>query len=169
MTDPLSASLEDYLEAILTLVESEGEAHVKDIAQSLDVAMPSVTGALRGLAGRALVNYRPYGPVTLTRQGRRAAEGVRQRHALLTAFLADILGLDGERAEENACRIEHVVDDVVLDRLAAYLEFARLCPLNAARWEGAFGRFCNSEPGSDECEKRLREALARITSKREAS
>jgi len=125
MKEALSASLEDYLEAILALVEEHEAAHVKDIAAKLGLTMPSVTGALRSLSERKLVNYRPYGAVTLTRRGREAAENVRRRHKVLKVFIEDILGLEGEVAQENACRIEHAVDQVVLDRLVAYLDSAK--------------------------------------------
>jgi len=164
VTEPLSASLEDYLEAVFHLEEAKESAHVKDIAKRLGVKMPSVTGALRSLAEKELVNYRPYEAVTLTRRGREIARDVSNRHTALTDFLTEVLGLDEASAQENACRIEHVVDDIVLERLAAYLDFARECPLCIANWEGAFGRFCRGDRG--DCEERLRQALERHRQRR---
>ena len=49
MAKKLSASLEDYLEAIAELCSKEGHAHSKEIAEKLSVKMPSVTEALRQL------------------------------------------------------------------------------------------------------------------------
>ena len=50
-TEPLSQSLEDYLEAIFHLIQENRVARVKDVAARLSVQMPSVTGALRSLSG----------------------------------------------------------------------------------------------------------------------
>ena len=62
----LSASQEDYLEAIWALIWTEGIARVGDIADRLDVSTPSVTGALKSLAKHKLVEYTPHKYVTLT-------------------------------------------------------------------------------------------------------
>ena len=69
----LSASLEDYLEAILNLGSENNFARSKDIAQLLGVSRASVTGALRVLKKKGLANYKPYDYVTLTKSGRVAA------------------------------------------------------------------------------------------------
>ena len=42
MLPHLTASLEDYLEAIAELISCEGHAHTKEIAKKLNVKMPSV-------------------------------------------------------------------------------------------------------------------------------
>ena len=72
----LSSSLEDYLEAIFNLTARNDVARSKDIADSLNVAKSSVTGALRTLAEKQLVNYKPYGYVTLTPPGRTVTASV---------------------------------------------------------------------------------------------
>ncbi len=160
MSEALSASLEDYLEAILGLLDGDGEAHVSDIAERLGVTMPSVTGALHTLAERKLVNYQPYSTVTLTSRGRRIAEGVSHRHQVFSTFFGRVLGLKGRIAEENACRLEHAIDDEVLERLGEYIAFVHQCPLGTCRWEGGFGYFCEHGRAVDDCEERLEQALA---------
>ena len=65
-SDNLSASLEDYLEAILNLTSESNVARSKDIAKLLSVSRSSVTGALRVLKKKGLANYKPYDYVTLT-------------------------------------------------------------------------------------------------------
>jgi len=72
----LSASLEDYLEAIWHVEAAKGAARAKDIADRLGVNASSVTAALQTLAERGLVNYAPYDIVTLTAAGRPAAVSV---------------------------------------------------------------------------------------------
>jgi len=162
----LSASLEDYLEAVLALVKRGEGAHVKDIADRLRVTKPSVTGALRNLAKKKLVRYRPYETVTLTRQGEEVAEQITMRHKVFTTFFQDVLGLDSKVADETACKMEHVVDEVVLERLAAYIHFAKECPLEAAKWEGGFGKYCEQGGRVGNCERRLENVLAKIHSEK---
>src|SRR5512142_1982408 len=89
----LSESLEDYLEAIYHLEREARVARAADIASRLNVSRPSVTGALRGLAERGLIHYVPYGTVTLTAEGRRAANAVVRRHSILKEFLEKVLSL----------------------------------------------------------------------------
>lgn len=116
----LSASLEDYLEAILHLERASRVARVSEIAEFLHVSRPSVTGALRGLTARGLVFHARYGHVTLTEDGRRIAEDVERRHLAVRDFLTLVLEIPVEKAETAACRMEHVLESEVLDRLVAY-------------------------------------------------
>jgi DtxR family Mn-dependent transcriptional regulator len=118
----LSASLEDYLEAIFILVQERRVARVKDIAERLGVQMPSVTGALRSLAKKGLVDHDPYSYITLTPKGERIARDLVRRHTVLTDFLTDFLGLDQGTAERNACEMEHAIEPIVLDRLVEFVE-----------------------------------------------
>ncbi len=71
-TIPLSENIEDYLETILALQTRNTVARSKDIAERLDIKRGSVTGMLKKLAARKLINYEPYGYVTLTPEGRKS-------------------------------------------------------------------------------------------------
>ena len=118
----LSASLEDYLEAILQLERSSRVARVSEIAGQLGVSRPSVTGALKSLAARNLVAHAPYGHVTLTEEGTRIALEVEQRHLAIKGFLVDVLGIPEERAETTACKLEHVLE---AETLAYFVSYAK--------------------------------------------
>ncbi len=118
----LTSSKEDCLEAIWALERQDGVARVRDIAARLDVGKSAVTAALKSLAKRELVNYDPYQFITLTDRGRELAKEVARRHQVLRRFMTEILGLEAEVAEANACRMEHVVDNVVLQRLIDFAE-----------------------------------------------
>ena len=122
MGQTLSASLEDYLEAIFHLVVEKRAARARDIARALAVSPPSVTGALRALAERGLINYAPYEVVTLTRRGRTAARAVIRRHEAFRRFFVEVLGVDAKDAENAACRMEHAVPSKILNRLIQFLE-----------------------------------------------
>ena len=119
----LSASLEDYLEAILNLSADEGHAHSKDIAERLDVARPSVTGALRTLKSKGLASYEPYGSVTLTKTGRTAAQKVARKHEIIKSFFVDVLGVDNKVAQNAACKAEHALGPEVISKLLSFSEF----------------------------------------------
>ena len=93
MTLRLSESLEDYLEAISELIAIEGHAHTKEIAEKLNVKMPSVTAALRQLDKMGCIVYNTHYPVQLTAVGKEIADQVVRRHRILKKFFGDILGL----------------------------------------------------------------------------
>jgi DtxR family Mn-dependent transcriptional regulator len=143
----LTSSQEDYLEAILYLVRKSRVARVRDIAGRLDVGMSSVTAALKSLAAKDLVNYDPYQFITLTDRGREVAERITARHELIRRFLTDVLGLDRDVAEANACRMEHAVDQVVLDRLRDLAQFVRQSAGSSGDGARAFPDYCAT--GSD--------------------
>ena len=144
----LSESMEDYLEAILSLVRANKVARVRDIAAALQVAMPSVTAALKTLAQRKLVNYQAYQFVTLTDRGNELAAQVARRHSDLSDFLVSVLGLSARDAQANACRMEHAMDEIVLRRLRQLADFINRCPLAGAAWIEQFKRSCRDEISS---------------------
>lgn len=119
----VSASQEDYLEAILHLTDENRVARSKEIAETLNVTKASVTGALRQLKANGLINHSPYSYVTLTDEGERIAREVTRRHRILADFLFRVLGLDEKSADENACRIEHAIDQDVLERLIEFVAY----------------------------------------------
>lgn len=122
MTQRLSESLEDYLEAIAELIAVEGHAHTKGIAEKLDVKMPSVTGALRQLEKLGYIVYNTHYPVMLTQEGKAVADQVMARHRVLKHFFGDILGLPLDKASDTACRLEHVVDEDTIRRFVLFSE-----------------------------------------------
>ncbi|MCK4627080.1 MAG: metal-dependent transcriptional regulator [Phycisphaerae bacterium] len=138
----LTRRLEDYLEAVLVLVQRNGVARVSEIAAATNVSKSSVTAALKHLADDGFVNHDPYQYVTLTPRGQATAQKVLDKHDLLTAFLAGVLNINASAAEENACRMEHVVDDVVLERMAMLAEFTRQCPMGGTEWMEKFSAYC---------------------------
>ena len=121
-TAALSASLEDYLEAILLLERASRVARVSEIAGQLGVSRPSVTGALKNLGVRRLVSHARYGHVTLTQEGAKIAVEVERRHLAIRDFLTCVLGIPDDRAETTACKMEHVLEPEVLAYFVAYTE-----------------------------------------------
>lgn len=122
---PISASLEDYLEAIYSIIEEKNCVKAVEISRMLGVGRSSVTEALKNLAEKNLVNYGRYDAISLTPQGEEAARGVIFRHNTLYEFFTNILDLRPDEAHENACRAEHVLSEDAMDRLVSFVEFHR--------------------------------------------
>ncbi len=139
--DALSASLEDYLEAIFELCKSGGIARSKDIAGRLSVSRASVTGALRSLCQKGLIDYKPYGYITLTEKGQAAASRVAGRHTVLESFFMDILGLDEQLAKESACKAEHALGQQVVGRLMDYIAFVSQKKAGQPKHRSQFQKF----------------------------
>ena len=103
-------SAENYLETILVLQQRNGSVRSIDIAAELEFSKPSVSVAMKNLREKGCITVDGDGIISLTPEGRRIAEGVYERHILFTQWLIS-LGVDPEVAEENACRIEHVISE----------------------------------------------------------
>ena len=123
-SEKISSSLEDYLEAIYNLSSGNNVARSKDIAGLLGVSQSSVTGALRSLSDKGLINYKPYGYITLTGKGQKAASWIARKHGIIKSFFVDILGVDPEVAQQAACRAEHAFGGEVITRLVHFIEFS---------------------------------------------
>jgi len=148
----LTTTQESYLEVIAELIRSAGAARVKDIAQRMGVAKSSVTVALRGLAKRKLVRYEPYRLVSLSEKGEALAERMQIRHQALRRFFTDVLDVDAQIADANACRIEHAVGDGVMQRLSCFVEFMFGSTVPANDLPEAFRHQCQDNQSEGQCE-----------------
>lgn len=144
ISEQLSDSLEDYMEAIFHIEVKKHAARAKDIAERLQVSNSSVTGALRLLSDKGLVNYAPYDIITLTPKGKEIAQNVVRRHKALLDFFVKILSIDQLEAEESACKMEHGVSTQILNRIRQFTEFLGTCPPESRTWLESFGAFCES-------------------------
>jgi DtxR family Mn-dependent transcriptional regulator len=151
MKTAITSNLEDYLETILFISRDTGEAHASDVAERMGVTRASVTGALRALAERGLITYQPYQPVTLTEEGRVAAQACADRHQFLHRFFRDHLGMENEEAEDVACRVEHAANATVLARLAEFSRFLDDCREVDLAWDEEGTLRCTREPVKEGC------------------
>lgn len=118
----MTASLEDYLEAVLMLSQSNSEVRLTDIAAMLNVSKPSANRAVNTLKQNGFLSHETYGAITLTPEGETYAASVLHRHKLLKHFLNDTLGVNEATAEEDACKMEHVMSAETIEKLYDYLE-----------------------------------------------
>ncbi len=153
MTDPqqLSASLEDYIEAIYHIITEKQVARGKDITARLAVSGASVTEALRALSRRGLINYAPYEVITLTNEGREIAEDVIHRHNSLKQFFTDVLAIEDALAEEGACKIEHTAPPEIINRMVDFIKFLEVCPRGGKDLITGFANFCQRGQTASNC------------------
>lgn len=153
LTDTLTASLEDYLEAIFHVIAEKQAVKPKDIAKRLKVSNSSVTGALRSLADKQLINYAPYDVISLTPTGKTAAKDVIRRHEVLRDFFVKVLAVEEVDADKAACQMEHSITKVILERFIQFAEFVEVCPRAGAKWIAGFGYHCDPGDTEKNCEK----------------
>lgn len=115
-------SMEMYLETVYILESNHGHAHGVDIAKHLGVSKPSVTKAMKYLKDQGFVNTQKYGTITLTDKGRELSEEIYSNHQLIEKFLEHSLKISAEQAGINACRIEHIVSNEMLEAIKNYLK-----------------------------------------------
>ncbi len=106
----IRASGEDYLEAILVLKKQRGMVRSVDVARHLGFSKPSVSHAVGLLRDEGLLTMDADSFLHLTKAGRTIAESIYDRHQFFTTRLVD-LGVEPELAEQDACRIEHVISE----------------------------------------------------------
>ncbi|MBN2655791.1 MAG: metal-dependent transcriptional regulator [Spirochaetales bacterium] len=110
-----------YLETILLLQKSHGHAHGVEVARELGVSKASVTKAMNRLQNEGFVEKEDYGAITLTAEGLKLSTSIYEKHRLLCAYLKHSLGVTQAVASENACRMEHIITDDLLDSISKYI------------------------------------------------
>ena len=126
----LHESAEDYLETILILFERNGQVRSIDIVNEMNFSKPSISIAMKKLRENGYIRMDVNGLITLTDAGREIAERIYARHKLLTKVLVSI-GIDEKKAAEEACKIEHDIDDETYDKIGAFYESYRAKVENA--------------------------------------
>jgi DtxR family transcriptional regulator, Mn-dependent transcriptional regulator len=127
-TGEVSSNSEEYLEWIYRLSREQEEVTTTDLARSLKVSPASVTGMLKRLVERGLINHRPYHGIELTAEGRTVALKIIRRHGLLERLFTDVLGVPWHMADAEASRLEHAITEDVEERIAHLLGNPRTCP-----------------------------------------
>ncbi|MBQ0018295.1 MAG: metal-dependent transcriptional regulator [Clostridiales bacterium] len=117
----IQQSAEDYLETMLILEKKHGYIKSIDIAKHLGVTKPSVSYAVKRLKESGYIRMDSNGPITLTPPGRVIAERTYARHTALVEFLY-LLGVEMELAEEDACKIEHVISNDTYLAICRYVD-----------------------------------------------
>lgn len=113
-------SEEMYLETILILQQKNAAVRSIDIARELNYSRPSVSRGVNLLQKKGFIAIEKNGLIRFTETGKAKAESVYERHRVITELLV-LTGADRELAEENACRIEHVISEEMFEILKKYV------------------------------------------------
>ncbi len=119
----VSLALESYLEAIADIQNEQGAVSPSVLAEKMGCKRSSVTSALQRLAENGLINYHTYRPVTLSPKGKEVIESLNRYHKILANFFENVLGLDEEFSQKEACRLEHQISPQTIERISEYVEF----------------------------------------------
>lgn len=117
----LHESAEMYLETIYQLSKKQTAVRSIDLAEAMGYSKPSISRAVGLLKKGGYLLVDKEGFLSLTNLGLEAAENIFERHTVLTKALI-ALGVDGQIAAEDACKIEHVISDTTLEAIKNYLE-----------------------------------------------
>ena len=126
--DAPSRAVEDYLKQILKLTQQGDKATTKALAERMELGRGTVSGMLKQLAARGLVDHQPYYGVRLTPEGRDLAMRVLRRHRLIELFLIQTLDLGWDEVDHHAEKLEHAVSDRLIERIDAKLGHPSIDP-----------------------------------------
>lgn len=114
-------SEEMYLETILILKQKSVNVHAVNVAEELGYSKPSVSRAMSLLIKKGYITIGGNGEIMFTEEGKKKAEDIYERHIVITNLLEKV-GASRELAEENACRIEHVISPELFEILKSFVK-----------------------------------------------
>lgn len=114
-------SEEMYLETLLLLKQKSANVHAVNIAEELGYSRPSVSRGVNLLIKKGYITVGKSGEINFTPSGKAKAEDIYERHTVITKLL-EAIGASRELAEENACRIEHVISPELFEVLKKYVK-----------------------------------------------
>ena len=123
----LHPPVDEYLRAILEIGEAGDPVIQARLAERLHISAASVSEMVKRLARDGYLAV-ARGRIELTDEGQAYAEKIVRRHRLAELLLMDVLGLDPALADEEAAKFEHVISDVVEERIIAILGGPTTCP-----------------------------------------
>ena len=119
----LTQGLQDYLELIYNKIINKEEIKAVDIAREFEISRSSVSEALIRLADKDLIIYEGKRGIQITRKGKIEAKKVIKKHKILSEFFHEILHINKKTADENACKIEHVINDEIISQIKKFTCF----------------------------------------------
>lgn len=120
----ITKSLEDYIEYIYTSLSNGKELKAIDIAKKFNISRASVSEALIRLCELGLVIYEGRKGILVTEKGETEAKRVIKKHQILLNFFNKTLNVEYEKASDNACKIEHVIDDEIILILEKFNQYS---------------------------------------------
>lgn len=107
-------SMEMYLETIYLISKRGVKVHSIDVATEMGYSKPSISRAMKLLEKKEYIIFHQDGELELTDLGLARAKEVYEKHTILTTFFVS-LGASKKIAEDNACRIEHIISNELFE------------------------------------------------------
>jgi DtxR family Mn-dependent transcriptional regulator len=123
----------------MALLEEQGTPSpipLPQLAEALEVQVVSVNQMVRKLEEEGLVSYRPYKGVSFSETGAAHARIFLRSRRLWETFFVEHLGYSPTEADALACRMEHVTEAEMSDRLSRFLENPKNSPTGLAIPQG---------------------------------
>jgi len=127
---PLSKHEEDYLKTIFYLFEKDPsqDAGSKELAAHLDISAASVSGMLKKLKEKGLVDHLKYGKISLTKDGKAVAINLIRKHRLWETFLHQHMNFSWDEVHDVAEQLEHIRSIKLIRELDRFLGFPERDP-----------------------------------------
>lgn len=122
----LTPAMEDYLEMIYRSSLVEGYMRINTLSELLNVAAPSATKMVQKLSVLGLLDYKKYGIIFLTENGKEIGKYLLQRHNIIELFLKN-LGVKVDILIETEL-IEHTISAATLQKINIYNKFLEQNP-----------------------------------------
>ncbi|MCL2286546.1 MAG: metal-dependent transcriptional regulator [Firmicutes bacterium] len=117
----IQASAEDYLETIYVLTKQNGKVRSVDIANHMGFSKPTISIIMKQFRDNGYITLDSSRNIHLTEKGTKIAQGIHERHMLLSNILIAI-GVDKETAIADACKIEHNISEKTFECIKAFYE-----------------------------------------------
>jgi Mn-dependent DtxR family transcriptional regulator len=146
----ITHSAAHYLMAIRQLLDDHGYARVTDIAKALNITRGSCSISLKTLKKRHLVVEDENRFLKLSPEGLRLAELVELNDKLLEILFGEVLGIDQEQAEIDACKIEHLLSIEASTKLSAFVNVWKSGAPEVAAFRKLIAKHTGTCPGDAE-------------------
>jgi Mn-dependent DtxR family transcriptional regulator len=120
----LTPSMEDYLEMICRILETEKVVRINRLSEELNVKPSSASKMVNNLKEAGLLYYEKYGYVCLSDEGKSVGDYLIFRHSVLNRLLCYINGTENEL--EQVEKIEHFINKDTVMNIQKFLD--KICP-----------------------------------------
>lgn len=131
--------MEDYLEMIYRHSLVEGYMRINMLSELLNVRAPSATKMVQKLAKFGLLDYKKYGIIFLTENGKNIGKFLLQRHNTVATFLKNLGVTDNLLVETEL--IEHTLSATTLNKIEIFNDFINKHPQVARSFEKFLAAF----------------------------
>ncbi|MEM3374804.1 MAG: metal-dependent transcriptional regulator [Candidatus Woesearchaeota archaeon] len=114
-------SREMYLKSIYLLLDKKGKIKAIDLSNYLKIKKSSVSEMLKKLILEKYITINNHF-IKLTKKGEKEAKNVLRKYLIVKDFLINVLKISPEKAEQEACELEHGFSDESIAKLNIFLK-----------------------------------------------